>query len=59
MKPLREAKDAFEKSYLISVLQITQGNVSDAAELAGKYRADFYSLLSKHNLNAADFRKSA
>ena len=53
---LREAKNAFEKSYLISLLQICKGNVSDAAELAGKYRADFYTLLSKHNLNAADFR---
>ncbi len=55
--PLREAKDAFEKSYLISLLEICKGNVSDASELAGKYRADFYSLLSKHHLNAADFRK--
>ncbi len=58
VRPLREAKDAFEKSYLISLLQITKGNVSDAAEIAGKYRADFYSLLSKHNLNVADFRKT-
>ncbi len=58
IKPLREAKDAFERSYLISLLQITKGNVSDAAELAGKYRADFYVLLNKHGLNAADFRKT-
>ncbi len=58
IRPLREAKDAFEKSYLISLLQITKGNVSDAAEIAGKYRADFYSLLNKHNLNVADFRKT-
>ena len=58
LKPLREAKNAFERSYLISLLQTCQGNVSDAAELAGKYRADFYSLLNKHNLNAADFRNT-
>jgi hypothetical protein len=31
--------------------------VSDAAEIAGKYRADLYALLTKHNLNAASFRK--
>jgi two-component system response regulator GlrR len=48
----------FEKNYLISLLQACKGNVSDAAELAGKYRADFYSLLNKHNLNAADFRNT-
>jgi two-component system response regulator GlrR len=58
IKPLREAKDAFERSYLISLLQITNGNVSDAAEIAGKYRADLYALLTKHNLNAANFRKT-
>jgi two-component system response regulator GlrR len=57
-KPLREAKNAFEKSYLISLLQICKGNVSEAAELAGKYRADFYALLGKHQLNPAEFRSS-
>jgi two-component system, NtrC family, response regulator GlrR len=57
LKPLREAKDAFEKNYLISLLQICKGNVSEAAELAGNYRADFYNLLRKHSLNAAAFRK--
>ena len=56
LKPLKDAKNAFERSYLIGLLQICKGNVSEAAELAGKYRADFYSLLNKHNLNAADFR---
>jgi two-component system response regulator GlrR len=54
--PLREAKDAFERDYLISILKITQGNVTSAAELAGKYRADLYGLLRKHGLNPADFK---
>jgi two-component system response regulator GlrR len=36
---------------------MTQGNVSHAAKLAGKYRADFYELLKKYDLKAADFRK--
>jgi two-component system response regulator GlrR len=58
LKPLKEAKDAFERSYLINLLQICKGNVSEAAELSGKYRSDFYSLLNKHNLEAADFRKT-
>jgi two-component system response regulator GlrR len=30
--------------------------VSKAAELAGRYRADFYNLLKKHNLKADDFK---
>jgi len=33
-----------------------KGNVSRAAELAGKYRADFYNLLKKYNINPADFK---
>jgi two-component system response regulator GlrR len=57
LKPLREAKDAFEKGYLISLLRLTKGNVSSASEIAGKYRADFYTLLKKHDLNASDFKK--
>lgn len=56
LKPLKEARDAFERAYLINVLKACKGNVSEAADLAGKYRTDFYSLLKKHSLNPADFR---
>jgi len=55
-KPLKEAKEDFERSYLIKLLAHTKGNVSRAAELAGKYRADFYNLLKKYNINPADFK---
>ncbi len=55
-RPLKEARDAFERGYLIKLLQACKGNVSEAADLAGKYRTDFYILLKKHNLNPADFR---
>ena len=56
LRPLKEARDAFERGYLIKLLQACKGNVSEAAELAGKYRTDFYSLLKKHSLNPGDFR---
>ncbi len=55
-RPLKEARDAFERGYLIKLLQACNGNVSEAADLAGKYRTDFYSLLKKHSLNPGDFR---
>ncbi len=58
LKPLKEARDAYEKAYLIHLLEICEGNVSKAAKLAGKYRADFYDLLKKHNLKSEDFKKS-
>lgn len=56
-KPLKEAKDAFEKAYMVRLLELTRGNVSSAATLAGKYRADFYTLLKKHGLNPRDFKE--
>lgn len=58
LHPLKEARDAFEKGYLINLLEITKGNVSRATELAGKYRADFYNLLKKHNIKPEDFKNS-
>jgi len=56
VKPLKEAKDAFEKSYLIYLMETCKGNVTEAAQHAGKYRADFYDLLKKHSLNPHDFK---
>ncbi|MCL4537632.1 MAG: sigma-54 dependent transcriptional regulator [Nitrospirae bacterium] len=55
---LKEARDAFEKGYLTNVLELTKGNVSKASELAGKYRADFYNLLKKHDLKPEEFKKN-
>ena len=57
LRPLKEAKKGFEKNYVIQILELTRGNISRAAKLAGKYRADFYDLLKKHSLNPEDFRK--
>ena len=58
LKPLKESRDGFEKSYLIHLLEICKGNVSQAAKVAGKYRADFYDLLKKHDLKLENFKKS-
>jgi len=58
-KTLKDARDEFEKDYLSNLLKVCEGNVSQAAKLAGKYRADFYDLLKKHGLNVADFKNSS
>jgi two-component system response regulator GlrR len=58
LKPLKEARDDYEKTYLINLLDLCKGNVSKAAKLAGKYRADFYNLLKKHDLDKSTFKKS-
>ncbi|HEU18562.1 MAG TPA: sigma-54-dependent Fis family transcriptional regulator [Deltaproteobacteria bacterium] len=56
-KPLKEAKAVFERSYIVQLMDMTQGNVSKAAQLAGKYRADFYNLLKKYDISPTDFKK--
>ena len=57
VKPFKEAKDNFERTYLARLLKLTHGNISSAATLAGKYRADFYVLLKKHRINSGDFKE--
>ncbi len=58
LKPLREAVDEFKRGYLVRLLEFNKGNVSKAAELAGKYRAEFYNLLKRYNLKPTDFKNS-
>ncbi|MFZ5798995.1 MAG: sigma-54-dependent transcriptional regulator [Desulfobulbaceae bacterium] len=55
--PFKEAKDAFEKRYLMRLLELNQGNVSSASTMAGRYRADLYALLKKHDINPGNFKK--
>ncbi len=56
---LTEARDEFEKAYLTQILSACKGNVSRAAEMAGRYRAEVYKLLRKHSLDPAQFKESA
>ena len=53
---LTEARDAFEQQYLHKLLKMTDGNVTRAAELAGRNRTDMHKLMKKHELDAAHFR---
>ena len=56
LKPLKEAKNEFERKYISNLISLTRGNVSKASRFAGKHRSDFYDLLKKHNLKTADFK---
>jgi two-component system response regulator GlrR len=51
-----EARDEFTRNYLVQLLRVTQGNVSQAARLARRNRTDFYKLLTKHNLRPEEFK---
>ncbi|MBT8108196.1 MAG: sigma 54-interacting transcriptional regulator [Gammaproteobacteria bacterium] len=51
-----DAREEFTRNYLSQILQITMGNVSQAARLAKRNRTDFYKLLARHDLNPDAFK---
>ncbi len=51
-----DARDEFTRNYLSQILQITMGNVSQAARLAKRNRTDLYKLLARHDLNPDQFK---
>jgi two-component system response regulator GlrR len=55
--PFAEARDHFEFDYLTQLLEMTEGNVAQAARLAGRNRSEFYKLLHKHDLQPELFRR--
>jgi len=57
--PLQEARDQFERNYLIRLLQMTNGNVTQAAKMARRNRTEFYRLLSRHGMNPSLFKGAA
>jgi two-component system response regulator GlrR len=54
--PFDEARRQFERDYLIQLLKLTAGNVSQAARLARRNRTDFYALLNRHELEPGAFK---
>ncbi len=55
LMPMRDARAHFDRDYLIRVLRASGGNVTRAAEMAGKHRTDFYALMKRHSLKRSDF----
>jgi two-component system response regulator GlrR len=51
-----QARDEFMRNYLVQLLQITRGNVTQAAKLAGRNRTDFYKLLGRFGLQSEEFK---
>ncbi|HPL64389.1 MAG: sigma-54 dependent transcriptional regulator [Syntrophales bacterium] len=57
LKSFKESRREFEKKYLTQLMEISKGNVSQAAKLAGKYRADLYEMLERHKIRPPEFRQ--
>jgi two-component system response regulator GlrR len=58
LAPFEEARREFEREYLVRLLKITSGNVTQAAGLAKRNRTEFYKLLQRHRLEPAAFKQS-
>ncbi len=53
---LQDARDKFEREYLVRLLLTTSGSVTLAAKLAKRNRTEFYRLLGRHGMKAEDFK---
>jgi two-component system response regulator GlrR len=53
---LAEARQRFEREYLVGLLKLTDGNVADSARLADRNRTEFYRLMQKHGLTPGHFK---
>ena len=58
IQPLEEARRRFEHDYLVRLLRITRGNVTQAARMAQRNRTDFYKLLQRHGLTPIYFKEN-
>lgn len=54
-----QARERFEREYLVGLLKLTDGNVADAARLAERNRTEFYRLLQRNGLNPGMFRSES
>jgi len=53
---LEESRRAFERDYLVRILRMTGGNVTQAAKFAQRNRTEFYKLLERHALEPKLFK---
>jgi two-component system response regulator GlrR len=58
LRNIKEAKNAFEKSYLQQLLELTKCDISKAAKLAGINRTYYHALIRKHKINIDAFNKA-
>ena len=52
----RDAKKKFEREYLVQLLKMTAGNITEASKIARKDRKDFYDVMKKHGIHPEEFR---
>ncbi len=56
IRPFSDARRDFERQYLVQLLAVTKGNMTQAAELADRNRSDLHKLVKRHAINPSEFR---
>ena len=56
LESFEQAKRQFERDYLVKVLKITSGNVTQAARIAKRNRTDFYKLLQRYQIDLNKYK---
>lgn len=56
MSSYDQARTEFTRGYLRQLLELSGGNISRAARLAGRNRTDLYKLLSRYNIDAKVYK---
>ncbi len=56
LESFEEARQRFERDYLVRLLRLTDGSVSQAARIARRNRTEFYRLLARHQLEPGAFK---
>jgi DNA-binding NtrC family response regulator len=51
-----EAKEAFERSFVMRILTASKGSIAEAARLSGRYRSDIYRLAERYKINPDEFK---
>jgi len=54
--PYQDARETFNREYLVQLLRFARGNVSEAARISGQCRPQLYRLLHRLELNPDEFK---
>ncbi|MBW3011997.1 hypothetical protein KY311_02345 [Candidatus Woesearchaeota archaeon] len=54
--PFKQAKEQFKRHYLVRLLMLTKGNISEASKIAGVERRHFHRLVNQLKIDAEQFR---
>ena len=53
----KDAKQNFERDYIVELMEISCGNISEAAKISGKFRKDIYNLIKKYGIDVIHFKR--